>query len=84
MGAEAYDDCIHVPCPRCQAERDAYCRNPMTNRPAQVPCLQRLRAAETDRETGSSTGGVRERRKIRPRRHQGAANRSTEAVGEAK
>jgi len=55
MGAEAYDDCIHVPCPRCQAERDAYCRNPMTDRPAQVPCLQRLRAAETDRETGPST-----------------------------
>ncbi len=56
MGAEAYDDCIHVPCPRCQAERDAYCRNPVIDRPAQVPCLQRLRAAETDRETGSSTG----------------------------
>jgi len=58
MGAEAYDDCIHVPCPRCQAERDAYCRNPMTDRPAQVPCLQRLRAAETDRETGPSTGSA--------------------------
>jgi len=55
MGAEAYDDCIHVPCPRCQAERDTYCRNPVTDRPAQVPCLMRLRAAETDRETGSST-----------------------------
>ncbi len=58
MGAEAYDDCIHVPCPRCQSERDAYCRNPMTDRPAQVPCLQRLSAAETDREAGSSTGSA--------------------------
>jgi len=46
MGAEAYDDCIHVPCPRCGAELDTYCTNPITGRPAQVPCLARLQAAD--------------------------------------
>ena len=43
---DPYDTCIHLPCPRCHAERDAYCTNPVTGRSARCPCLRRLSAAE--------------------------------------
>jgi len=43
---DPYDTCIHLPCPRCHAERDAYCTNPVTGRSARCPCLRRLKAAE--------------------------------------
>ncbi len=43
---DPYDTCIHLPCPRCHAERDAYCTNPITGRSARCPCLRRLSAAE--------------------------------------
>jgi len=42
---DPYDTCIHLPCPRCHAERDAYCTNPVTGRSARCPCLRRLKAA---------------------------------------
>ncbi len=43
---DPYDTCIHLPCPRCHAERDAYCTNPITGRSARCPCLRRPKAAE--------------------------------------
>ncbi len=42
---DCYDTSIHVPCPRCKAEPDTYCRNPATDRAAHVPCLDRIKTA---------------------------------------
>ncbi len=47
MSGEAYDTCIHVTCPRCGAGPDRYCRNPVNDKPARVPCLDRLKTSTT-------------------------------------
>ncbi len=44
---ECYDTSIHVLCPRCKAEPDTYCRNPVNDKAAHLPCLTRLKAAGT-------------------------------------
>jgi hypothetical protein len=46
MSGEAYDACVHLTCPRCSAEPDCYCINPITGRPAICPCLARIKLAD--------------------------------------
>lgn len=40
-----HDAVIDVPCPRCGAPARSRCVNPVTGRPARVPCLARSQPA---------------------------------------
>lgn len=39
----AYELVLDVACPRCQAQPGAYCVNPRTEKPAHMPCIERLK-----------------------------------------
>jgi hypothetical protein len=41
-----HDAVLAVRCPRCQAAAGVRCVNPVTERPARVPCLVRAQAVD--------------------------------------
>lgn len=47
--ADAYADCIHLPCPCCRAPADDYCTNPITKTFRGVPCVARIQESENNR-----------------------------------
>jgi len=47
--AQAYADCIDLPCPRCRAESNAYCLNPISQKFSAVPCVARIHESENNR-----------------------------------
>ena len=44
----AQDDSLDVQCPRCGAERDAYCHNTELDNPMRASHWQRIKAARTE------------------------------------
>lgn len=43
---DVYADYMHVTCPDCGAEPDAYCINEVTKLPRKIPCPNRIRAVD--------------------------------------
>jgi hypothetical protein len=39
---DRWDGIIDNPCPRCHAEAGEKCRNPLSDKPAHLPCIKRL------------------------------------------
>lgn len=44
---EVYADVILFACPHCHAEMGEFCHNPITHGIAKLPCLKRLKLADS-------------------------------------